>query len=304
MKKVIVGIFAGLFSFTTAYAEGAYFGFGVGFVPDALNLGTTITTTGIQTGTPDPDLSSSANCLNTYPGCNPGSGPSGQYLAIPESTLIGLDKATMGLVKADATEGPITALDLSAFWENEGENTFWRGGITILRKFLGGYSHSTIAGISWYEMNYDINAVLFPFYYGFKAGVGEAGSVYGGGGVNYYKGTATIGGHNVGGLPTALLHKPVGMNAISGGDYAISGPVMGETLRLTTEGLGFNFLIGVEKKTETGDKIYFEIERVLSAGYARDHAKTIPVLTAVGPKVPVFTVIGGTTYKFGYKMAM
>ena len=195
-------------------------------------------------------------------------------------------------------------MDLSIFWESVGENTFWRVGANIIRRLSGGKSRSAIAGVTWYSMNFDVQSTFFPVYFGFKAGVGETASVYGGGGVNYFKTTSFIGGTNLGPIPSYFLGQAIGMNPVVVDGAVISGPVIGENLVLTSEGFGMNYVFGVDKKLESGSVVFFEIEDTLGGDFSRDHAKTSSVATALAAKIPFYTISGNRTYRFGYKMPM
>ena len=160
---------------------------------------------------------------------------------------------------------------------------------------------------------------------GFKAGIGETVSVYAGGGLSYNKGFFQLTGTNLGNVPTTFLARygtSVGLvTTIAAKDQytinpttgvitpATSSPaspqgIWGSKAKFKAEGLGFNFVTGIEKKLESGDKLFFEIGQVVAGGIGRRGFKDPGAISAFAPVAAYPVDLSGTTYSFGYKMHM
>jgi hypothetical protein len=80
--------------------------------------------------------------------------------------------------------------------------------------------------------------------------------------------------------------------------------IWGSKAKFKAEGLGFNFVTGIEKKLETGDKLFFEIGQVVAGGIGRRGFKDPGAISAFAPVAAYPVDLSGTTYSFGYKMHM
>lgn len=300
-------------------AEGNYLGIGLGLQVDLGSLGGTIAKDGLDsTQGKRSNLGSSAlaGCGGTDNAvtnastrlCYTEVQGNFQELIIPENTLISLEKNTNQLFRA-YTSGPMQGLVIDVFWESEGDGTFWRVGVSHTRKILGGETRSTLANFEWYKIEWDFYSWTIPFYYGVKAKIGESGAVYGGLGINYTRGGWNLGGTNAGDIPTELvgsLTGPVGAHSyVNTGDVGVSeGEVYKEAVKFRHSGIGWNALMGVESKLDSGDALFFEIEYIVNGGQDTAYTKSVGGIRGLSasPSYPIVT--GGTKYKFGYKMAM
>ena len=299
-------------------AEGNYLGIGLGLQVDLGSLGGTMTkdgldstkgkragtgsTAGIGCGTQNGSLTSAQSaCFAEQAG-------NFQELVVPENTLISLEKNTNQLFRA-YTSGPMQGLVIDVFWESEGDGTFWRVGVSHTRKILGGETRSTIANFEWYKIEWDFYSWTIPFYYGVKAKIGESGAVYGGLGINWTRGGWNLGGTNAGDIPTDVAGSLVGSvgahsYAATGSSSVSEGEVYKEAVKFRHSGIGWNALMGVESKLDSGDALFFEIEYIVNGGQDTAYTKSVGGIRGLSasPSYPIVT--GGTKYKFGYKMAM
>ncbi len=333
MKKIVsILIVAVSLLASSVYAEGSFIGLGVGLHFDLGSLANTITKDGLDSTVGQPNMTGASGGF----GCNPaiqaynansyaGAGAvlscqgekqgTKQALIMAENKLLGMEKALPGFYSANAT-GPMTGIVLDAFWEREGVNTFWRIGASYTQKIKGGHTDAAMLGIKWYDVDWNYKSLVVPFYFGLKAGVGESGSVYAGIGVNYAMGGWSVGGNNFGDFPTTVLgglFGPVGSNTVkvSAPDgvsgtrvFDRGGPLIGEAINFKVRGYGFNAIIGVEKKLESGSKLFIEIEDIFGGGYGVVQSKTQAASQGLAP-FPVYPIsLGGTRYKFGYKISM
>jgi hypothetical protein len=313
-------------STTGLRAEGSYVGFGLGIQFNLASLGETIVNDGLEStgGGPGPNLRSNngvggSTCVITNNCPADIYATSNQKIIVDEKTLVAYEKLSFGAMRVK-TGGPMTGATLKAFYEKEtAGGVFFRGGLQLTRKVRGGDTRSTVAGIEWYSVQWDYSALSVPLYAGFKAGVSENVSVYMGGGVNYTKGFFQLSGTNVGVLPTALftrfLSTSVGLvptvgaantnfpSTATGSSVSNSG-IIGERAKFKAEGLGFNFVTGIEKKLESGDKLFFEIEQIVAGGIGRRGLTSAGAISAFAPVAAYPVNLSGTHYTFGYKMSM
>jgi hypothetical protein len=287
---------------TSVHAKGSsYLGFGVGILPDMFGFGETIMASGLDAGTSNPRLigcPSSPECRRENPGDE-------QSVVIAEKDLLILQDYTNDAIQAE-TNGALLGLVLNVFWESEGDNTFWRVGFDYSRKLTGGHSEARLLGIKWYDLHIDGETMMIPFYYGFKAGVGEKASVYMGAGVNLWYGYYQIDLTSIGDYPTAILGTPVGLTTVTDAEGKNKGgPVVGESIKLQAKGFGFNVVLGVEAKIGTGgNKLFLELDYKLSGAQSESgRVRTGAGVSHVAPML-VYPVVTGLVYRFGYKMAM
>lgn len=303
-------------STTGLRAEGSYIGFGLGLQFNLASLGETIVNDGLEApgAGAAPNLSSTNGaggrlCLlsNTCP--EDTTATSNQKIIIDEKTLAVYNKLTHGGI-AVKPGGPMTGATLKAFYEKEwGTGVFVRGGIQHTRKILGGHTTSSVLGIQWYETKWDYSAVTAPITAGFKAGVSENVSVYMGGGMNYTSGFWSVTGTNVGLIPTgALAFGSLGLVPTTKNPLPFSTSVgnnlWGARIKFRASSVGFNFVTGIEKKMESGDKLFFEIEQLIAGGIGRRGLSHPTAMFNFAPIVAYPVNFSGTNYTFGYKMAM
>jgi hypothetical protein len=293
---------------SAAYAEGSYIGLAIGIQFDLGQLGGTIAKDGLDAGDNfpqgnrcNPTAVLSNSCLIQGVGT--------QQLIVPENRLIALEANTLGAVRS-TTNGPMQGAHLGLFYESEGESTFWRVGIGHTRKVMGGESSSTLlkgTGLdyTWYDIKWDFYAWFIPAIWGIKAGVGESASVYGGLGINYAWGGWSLGGINDGDALNNALAQNAGIRTSIDSTGALSSvPVAYESVKFRVKSILPTFLIGFDKKLENGDKIFFEIEYVTAGGYDTAGVKSEGGARGLAPWATYPVVLGGTQYKFGYKMAL
>ncbi|MCE9596631.1 MAG: porin OmpL1 [Spirochaetia bacterium] len=317
-KLMALGLFA--VAFTTAQAEGAYLGFGFGLHFDLAGLGKTITVDGLDSPT---QQKGDCNAYQFNGGfCETTAQAENQKLIEPENKYIALEKVTGGWTKINNKEGgPMVGGVFKVFYEKNWENTFIRAGLNLTRKIKGGHTRISTGGVEWYNVNFDYTSHVIPVYYGFKTSIGEAASVYAGGGVNWFRGGFSLQGSNMGGIANFMNNQPQSPDLIRGGSgiyptvktsrSASTGALVTSTsnagllydkVKFRASGIGFNFLIGVEKKLTSGDKLFFEFEHIISGG--QPHTYTEGSIPTFAPAVSYPQNLSGTIYTFGYKMAM
>jgi hypothetical protein len=184
-----------------------------------------------------------------------------------------------------------------------------------------------------------------PLYLGIRANVSESASVYGAFGVNYFRGGWSLSGTVDGATPCyvglelagqngqtlcglaanglGLINPILESNIIPGFpppyynpatlDYLLfnrnklyDGAIFGEQIVFDVSGIGFNFLIGVDKKLQSGSKFYFELEYLLSAKMDNAPVRsqgTVNQLASTG-NISYPIVVGGLRYRLGYKQPL
>ena len=298
-------------AFTTVFASSvhaeSYLGLGAGLQFDLGQLTNTIVLDGLESSIGTADLTGVQRlqgCPTTA--CQTEVRGNNQDLIISERNLDALDKSTGDMLFDNELNGGMTGLQLTAFYESEGDNTFWRLGVQYTFKLTGGHTTSRLLGFKWLNQKWDYYAWQIPFYYGFKTGIGESASVYAGGGVHYFKGGWNVGGYILGDVPTYLLGTATGPHTVRDASTGAlkGGNVIGEAVRFRVSGWGFNFLIGVEKKLASGNKLFFEIDRAYSGGIDNARAESQAGQQGLDPFPSYPIAIGGWSYRFGYKVAM
>ena len=271
----------------------SYLMFGVGSQFDLGQLGATITKDGLDSSQPKRDAA------GNY---------AGQQTAIyPENTLIGLNRATNGLVGA-STNGAMVGLNLNVGYEQESlfgiESLFWRVNVNYTQKIAGGYTSSTVAGYKWLEQEWDYRAWTIPAYIGIKLfNANRDTGVYVGAGVNYFNGGWSVGGRVDGDTLAAALPGLAG----PGGSLLSDAPspsILSESARFRVNGVGLNWIVGAQTKVTDTGHLFFELETILSADMGVATTQSIGGARALAPYVPYPVVIGGQTYRVGYKLEM
>lgn len=306
-------------AFSGVYAQGSYIGFGLGLQDDLGQLTNTIVVDGLNSSASYPTYvgrSAPFGCgssLVISGQANPcyveGTGGV-QKAIISENTLIGLEKNTAGLVRSKTSGGMIGGV-LAVFYEGETESgLFYRAGFNYTKKILGGKSESYLFKgspfeIKWYDIEWDYYAWHIPLYFGLKAGIGESASVYGGAGINYATGGWNLGGTNNGDYIGAILGLNQGLQTtVSQSGAIVQLPAYKEAAKFRVAGFGYQFMIGVETKLESGNKLFFEIETIKAGAQG-----TTPTTSDGGQQaladLAVYPIsLSGTNFKFGYKLAL
>jgi hypothetical protein len=327
------------FAATSVHAEGSYLGMGLGLQFDLGSLASTITKDGLDstkyhnaTASLTPaDLSALQGAIGPaasdafFRSVAAAKTSALQKMIVPENEL--LIAQNSGILSAK-TSGPMHGLVLSLFWEKENQDTFWRVGVSYTRKALGGSTEATFAGYKMIDYNWSFESWIIPAYYGIKAGVGESTSVYGALGINYHRGGWGLEGTSdgqlayevgtVAGIPLNIgphVNKCIYLDSCPRGarsslthedGQGLNGgmPVWGEKIKFDVAGLGFNFLVGVERKLQSGNKMYFEIEHIVAGGYDTSPARAPGTAVNMNATLAYPINLGGTRYNFGYKIAM
>jgi hypothetical protein len=308
MRYIKAALFLGVLTFcvTSVQAKGAYIGFGLGLHPDMNSFANTFLKDGLESGVGKAWTLGSYNSPLYWmevPG-------KAQQVVMPENELQAMQKITMNAIQVKSG-GPLMGALLSVFYESEGDGSFWRVGINYSKKFRGGHTEATLIKVRWYNIDIDAKYMVVPFYYGFKAGVGDKGSAYGGIGLNYWWGQWELNGSNIGDYPTAVLGSlagGIGAHTVTGADgKRKGGAIVNESMTFKGKGIGFNALVGFEGKIGGGNsKLFFEMEYILSG----DQSKTLPRARTAGTASHLASFIqypvapAGWMLKFGYKMAL
>lgn len=308
----------------SVHAEGSYVGFGLGLQDDLGSLQNTIVVDGLDSKIGYPNRVGAASLTgcgsNLYGDCYREQQGNKQKAIISENTLIGLEKNTAGAIRSKTNGGMLGGV-LSVFYENESDSgIFYRAGLQYVKKIRGGDSESTLfkgAGpfeLKWYDIEWDYYSWHIPLYFGLKAGVGETVSVYGGAGLNYSWGGWNLGGTNWGDAPTTLLGQNTGLVTTTSATRVYSAanqqpdvillPAYKEAAKFRVKSFGYQFLIGLDKKLESGNKIYFEVERILAGAQGITPVQSFGGSGALAT-VAVYPIsLSGWNFKFGYKLAL
>ncbi|MCR9143932.1 MAG: porin OmpL1 [bacterium] len=304
-----------LTAFSGVNAEGSYIGFGLGLQDDLGNLTNTIVVDGLNSGNVYPSKTghqrvTGCGTISPTNACYQAGNKAQQKLIIPDNTLIGLEKNTGGLIRSEAG-GPMIGAVLSVFYEGEMNNgMFYRAGINYTKKILGGHSESYLFKGSplqtkWYDITWDYYSWNVPLYFGLKAGIGESSAVYGGAGLNYSEGGWNLGGTNNGDIPGAFLSNDIGVQTTTNSSgTVIQTPVVAEATKFRVRAIGYQFLIGLETKLESGNKVFFELETIKSGTQGKVVTKSVGGGQGLAQIAPYPISLGGTNFKFGYKLAL
>lgn len=298
LARKLIALAVVSFVATSVHAEGSYLGLGLGLQFDLGSLAGTITKDGLETN--DDSVTGKK-----------------QKLIVEENKLDVLSKTPF----VEAKQGSaMTGGVFSVFYEKERTNDFFRVGADYTTKIMGGHTEAKLLGLTTMDITWNYQALHIPAYYGLKAGVGENASVYGGLGLHYYKGGWGLKGsadgqiaHDIAAVAgvTALAGMatgPYNSNSIYLGQPYAGGnlPVLGENIQFDVSGIGFNFLIGLERKLQSGDKTYFEIEYMVGAKMDNAPVRSIGTIASLASTGSISYPINlsGTRFKFGYKKAL
>ncbi len=296
IKKLLILVLG--FSVGGVFAQSAYLGYGLGLQVDLAGLGATITKDGLD---------------NKY---------GTQKIIIPENTIDVLQRS--GLVSRE-TKGAMTGLALSVFYERDMADFFYRIEGSYTRKIMGGYTKAQLAGYTFIEQSWDFYSLVVPLYLGIKANVSESASVYGAFGINYFRGGWSLHGTNDGATLCTISSNLCNLGAnglglinpitgetsnglkstqvLQNRDVLYSGAIFGEQIVFDVSGVGFNFLIGLDKKLQSGSKFYFELEYLLDAKMDNAPVRspgTVNQLASTG-NISYPIVVGGLRYRLGFK---
>jgi opacity protein-like surface antigen len=266
--------------------------FGLGMQFDLAQLGGTITKDGLDSRNPQ------LNAAGTPTG-------SLQKAIYSENTLISLKRTTGGAVGAK-TNGAMVGGNVNVGYEKEGvfgvPSLFWRVNVNYTTKIMGGDTSSTVMGYKWLDQEWQYTAWTVPTYLGIKLyNAANDTAVYIGAGVNYFQGWWGVSG---------TINNP-GLQTFAPGLLGPGGSLLGdapnpgihkENVRFGASGFGLNWLVGAQTKITDKGHLFFELETILSAGMGVGGVQSIGGASALAPWVAYPVVIGGQTYRVGYKL--
>lgn len=304
-----------LTAFSGVSAEGSYIGFGLGLQDDLGSLTNTIVVDGLSANSTYANkagFTGLRGCGTVSPSntCYQAGATGQQDLIIPDNKLIGAEKNSGGLIRSK-TGGPMIGAVLSVFYESEvGDGMFYRAGLNYTKKILGGHSESHILKntplqAKWYDITWDYYSYNVPIYFGLKAGIGESSAVYGGAGINYSEGGWNLGGTNNGDIPGVLSDANIGAQTVTNAAGEVTqSPVVSESVKFRVRSIGYQFLIGLETKLESGNKVFFELETIKAGSQGKVLTRSSGGTLGLAGIAPYPINLGGTNFKFGYKLAL
>lgn len=270
----------------------SYFMIGLGAQFDLAQLGGTITKDGLDSR--NPQLSSTGQPTGSL-----------QKAIYAENTLISLKRTTGGVVGAK-TGGAMVGGNVNVGYEKEGifgiNSLFWRINVNYTTKISGGETSSTVMGYKWLDQEWHYTAWTVPTYLGIKLyNAANDTAIYIGGGVNYFQGwwgvSGTINAPALNSFAPGILGP--------GGSLVSDAPNPGvykENVRFGASGIGLNWLVGAQTKITDKGHLFFELETILSAGMGVGGVSSIGGASALAPWVAYPVVVGGQTYRVGYKI--
>ncbi|PJZ85237.1 porin OmpL1 [Leptospira harrisiae] len=270
----------------------SYFMIGLGAQFDLAQLGGTITKDGLDSG--QPRLRPDGSAYGTP-----------QKAIYAENTLISLKRTTGGAIGAK-TNGAMVGGNVNIGYEKEGvfgiNSLFWRVNVNYTTKIAGGDTSSTVMGYKWLDQEWSYTAWTVPTYLGIKLyNAANDTAVYVGAGVNYFQGWWGVSGTiNNPGLQT-FAPGVLGPGGSLLGDAPSSG-IHKENVRFGASGIGLNWLVGAQTKITDKGHLFFELETILSAGMGVGGVASVGGASALAPWVAYPVVIGGQTYRVGYKI--
>lgn len=276
-------LFAGDEDFKNRGKSRIIVGLGIQFDPNG--LGGTIVKDGLDSGQPKYDANG---------------GYAGQQKAvIAENKLQTLQNLTGGLISYKST-GPMTAGSLTLGYEKDvGDNFFFRTGLNLSTKVMGGRTSATASGYDWYDVTWHYKSIVIPVFFGIKLNVGQRSAIYVAPGIHYYQAQWGLKGRNDGaGLDgvTAGLAKSLPV----AGDAARPG-VVNEDAKFSGNGFGTSWLTGVQTKVTEKGYAFMEIETHFSYTQANAGTKSAGGIAAIAPQPAYPVTVGGNVYRVGYK---
>ncbi|EQA37477.1 hypothetical protein LEP1GSC047_3471 [Leptospira inadai serovar Lyme str. 10] len=293
ISKVVL-VFAVLFSAASISAKSYVFG-SLGTQFDLGQLGGTITKDGLDASNNFDVAPSSANA---------NAGVSPRRAIIPENRLITLQHTTNGLISAK-TSGAMTGGVISVGYEKDfGKAFFWRISGNYTRKIMGGDTTAKFAGYEYYNIHWDYNAIQIPVNVGIKLSVSEDAAIYIGAGIHYFKGGWSLAGSNHAEdvhqyLVTTLGAGNTITNLVADGT---SPQANWENTRFSVAGFAPNWLIGAQARLTDKGHFFMEAETLYSFQYGVGHTHSLGGIISLAPTPAYPIVLGGTQYRFGYKL--
>lgn len=272
----------------------SYVMFGLGGQFDLAQLGGTITKDGLDSTRPVRDAQGNSTGAT-------------QTAIYPENTLISLNRSTNGLVGVKAN-GAMVGLNLNLGYEKEGlfgiNSLFWRINVNYTTKVAGGYTTATFAGYRWLEQEWNYTAWTVPAYIGIKLfNATNDTAVYVAGGVNYFRGGWGVSGTIDGDTLRNALPGVAGPGGVFLNDAPSPG-IWKENAQFRVSGFGLNWLVGAQTKVAEKGHLFFELETILSAGMGVAGTQSVGGANALAPLVAYPVVVGGQTYRVGYKLEL
>jgi hypothetical protein len=121
--------------------------------------------------------------------------------------------------------------------------------------------------------------------------------------VNYFRGgwgvSGTIDGYT--------LRNALPGVAGPGGVFLNDAPSPGiwkENAQFRVSGFGLNWLVGAQTKVAEKGHLFFELETILSAAMGVAGTQSVGGANALAPLVAYPVVVGGQTYRVGYKLEL
>jgi hypothetical protein len=299
LKSLRIGIMGIVFvaaaaSLSAQTGPRSYVNFGLGGQFDLAGLGGTILKDGLDSSKPVKD--------------SQGNVAGGTQQAIyAENTLVGLNKSTNGFVGVK-DNGAMTGLNLNIGYEKEGlfgiNSLFYRVSINHTSKIAGGYTSSTVAGYKWLEQEWSYSAWTIPAFIGVKLfNASNDTAVYVAGGANYFKGQWGVAGTVDGDTLKNALPGLAG----PGGAFLSDAPTPGiykENIKFGASGFGLNWLVGAQTKVTEKGHIFFELETILSGAMGTGGTQSYGGANAIAPIAAYPVIVGGQTYRVGYKLEL
>ncbi|MCZ8157875.1 MAG: porin OmpL1 [Leptospira sp.] len=299
LKSLHIGIMGIVFVATAAGLSAqtgprSYVNFGLGGQFDLAQLGGTITKDGLDSSRP---------VTNAQGNVTGGT----QQAIYAENTLVALNRTSNGLIGVK-NNGAMTGINFNVGYEKEGlfgiNSLFYRVSVNYTTKVAGGYTTSTVAGYKWLEQEWSYSAWSVPAYIGVKMfNASNDTAVYVAGGANYFKGGWGVAGTVDGDTLRNAFPGLVG----PGGALLSDAPTPGiykENIKFGASGFGLNWLVGAQTKVAEKGHLFFELETILSAGMGTGGTSSPGGAAAIAPIVAYPVVVGGQTYRVGYKLEL
>lgn len=259
------------------------FGFGIQFDPNS--LGGTVIKDGLDSS------AAKTNAAGAYAGQ--------QKAIIPDNQLQTLENLSAGVLNYKSA-GAMTAGSLTFAYEKDvGDNFFWRAGLNLSTKIMGGHTTATAMGFNWYDVSLFYKSAVVPVFFGIKLNVGQKSAFYIAPGLHYFKAEWQLKGRNDG----------AGLDLLTGG-LARSLPVVGDAARpsviledakFSGSGIGMSWLTGAQTKITENGYAFIEVETHFSLKQANAGVKSIGGATAIAPQPTYPVSVAGNVYRFGYK---
>lgn len=223
-----------------------------------------------------------------------------QLALIPDNRLLVLKNVTGGAFQV-YPGGAMTAGGMTLGYEKDvGDNFFYRIGLNLTTKIMGGHTVSTFAGYKWYDIYWNYRSATIPVYFGLKLNLGSRLSFYVAPGLTYFRAMWQIKGYNDGDA----------LDAMTGGSLSRLLPAASDALRpgmiqedavFSASGFGLGYLIGTQSKITNSGFVFFELETLFAYAMATAKGKSFGGIRALSP-YPVYPVsVSGDYLRIGYK---